>query len=70
MAAPIMIMLNKGSASAAEIVAGALQNRNRARIFGAQSYGKGTMQTLYNLDNGGGLRFTTGRFTAGRRGLF
>jgi len=62
---PIMIMLNKGSASAAEIVAGALQNRHRARIFGEQSYGKGTMQTLYNLDNGGGLRFTTGRFTAG-----
>jgi len=62
---PIMIMLNKGSASAAEIVAGALQNQHRAQIFGEQSYGKGTMQTLYNLDNGGGLRFTTGRFTAG-----
>ena len=62
---PIMVMLNKGSASAAEIVAGALQNQNRARIFGQQSYGKGTMQTLYDLDNGGGLRLTTGRFTAG-----
>ncbi len=62
---PIMIMLNKGSASAAEIVAGALQNQHRARIFGQQSYGKGTMQTLYDLDNGGGLRLTTGRFTAG-----
>lgn len=62
---PIMIMLNKGSASAAEIVAGALQNQNRARIFGEQSYGKGTMQTLYDLDNGGGIRLTTGRFTAG-----
>jgi len=62
---PIMIMLNKGSASASEIVAGALQNRRRAKIIGQQSYGKGVMQTLYNLDNGGGLRVTTGRFTAG-----
>ncbi|WP_169567078.1 S41 family peptidase [Sneathiella limimaris] len=62
---PILIMMNKGSASAAEIVAGALQNQKRAQVFGEQSYGKGTMQTLYNLDNGGGLRFTTGRFTAG-----
>ncbi len=62
---PIMVMLNKGSASAAEIVAGALQNQHRAQIIGERSYGKGTMQTLYNLDNGGGLRITTGRFTTG-----
>gem|GEM_PF-4879522 len=62
---PMLVMLNKGSASASEIVAGALQNQKRARIFGQQSYGKGTMQTLYDLDNGGGLRITTGRFTAG-----
>ncbi|MFT6558053.1 S41 family peptidase [Sneathiella sp.] len=62
---PILVMLNKGSASAAEIVAGALQSQDRAKIFGQTSYGKGTMQTLYDLDNGGGLRLTTGRFTAG-----
>jgi len=62
---PIMIMLNKGSASASEIVAGALQNQKRARIIGQRSYGKGTMQTLYDLENGGGIKMTTGRFTAG-----
>ncbi|MBL4906558.1 MAG: S41 family peptidase [Sneathiella sp.] len=62
---PILIMLNNGSASSAEIVAGALQFQKRARVFGQQSYGKGTMQTLYDLDNGGGMRLTTGRFTAG-----
>lgn len=62
---PMLVMLNRGSASASEIVAGALQNQKRARIFGQKSYGKGTMQTLYDLDNGGGLRITTGRFTAG-----
>ncbi len=62
---PIMVMINKGSASASEIVAGALKYTHRARLIGEKSYGKGTMQTLYNLDNGGGIRLTTGRFTVG-----
>jgi carboxyl-terminal processing protease len=62
---PIMVMLNKSSASAAEIVAGALKYTNRAQVIGQKSFGKGTMQTLYNLDNGGGIRLTTGRFTVG-----
>ncbi|MBE7635647.1 PDZ domain-containing protein [Sneathiella sp. P13V-1] len=62
---PIMVMINKGSASASEIVAGALKHTHRARLIGETSYGKGTMQTLYDLDNGGGIRLTTGRFTVG-----
>lgn len=67
---PLLVMLNKGSASASEIVAGALQTQNRAQIFGQQSYGKGTMQTLYDLENGGGMRLTTGRFTTGGAASF
>lgn len=67
---PIIVLVNKGSASAAEIVAGALQGLTRAQIMGETSYGKGTMQTLFNLDNGGGLRLTTGRFTAGGKASF
>ncbi|GLQ05330.1 S41 family peptidase [Sneathiella chinensis] len=63
---PMIIMINQGSASAAEIVAGALQSNGRARLFGEKSYGKGSMQTLFDLENGGGLRLTTGRFTVGR----
>ncbi len=63
--APIVVMLNKGSASSSEIVAGALQNQHRAKLFGEKSFGKGLMQTLLPLENGGGLRLTTGRFTAG-----
>jgi carboxyl-terminal processing protease len=63
--APIVVMLNKRSASSSEIVAGALQNQHRAKLFGEKSYGKGLMQTLMPLENGGGLRLTTGRFTTG-----
>lgn len=63
--APIVVMMNKRSASSSEIVAGALQYQNRAKLFGETSYGKGLMQTLLPLDNGGGIRLTTGRFTTG-----
>lgn len=63
--APIVVMLNKGSASSSEIVAGALKYQHRAILFGEQSYGKGLMQSLMPLHNGGGLRLTTGRFTTG-----
>lgn len=62
---PMLVLVNNASASSSEIVAGALQNSQRAKLFGEQSYGKGVMQTLIDLDNGGGLRVTTGRFTAG-----
>ena len=63
--APIVVMLNKKSASSSEIVAGALKYQARAKLFGEQSYGKGLMQSLMPLRNGGGLRLTTGRFTTG-----
>ncbi|MEH6545903.1 MAG: S41 family peptidase [Sneathiella sp.] len=63
--APIVVMMNKRSASSSEIVAGALQYQNRAKLFGETSYGKGLMQTLLPLENGGGIRLTTGRFTTG-----
>lgn len=62
---PIVVMLNKKSASSSEIVAGALKYQARAKLFGEQSYGKGLMQSLMPLRNGGGLRLTTGRFTTG-----
>ena len=63
--APIVIMLNKKSASSTEIVAGALKYQARAKLFGEKTYGKGLMQSLMPLRNGGGLRLTTGRFTTG-----
>ncbi|MDF2366301.1 S41 family peptidase [Sneathiella sp.] len=63
--APIIVMLNKKSASSSEIVAGALKYQARAKLFGEKSYGKGLMQSLMPLRNGGGLRLTTGRFTTG-----
>jgi carboxyl-terminal processing protease len=63
--APIVVMLNKKSASSTEIVAGALKYQARAKLFGEQTFGKGLMQSLMPLRNGGGLRLTTGRFTTG-----
>lgn len=63
--APIVVMLNKKSASSSEIVAGALKYQARAKLFGEKTYGKGLMQSLMPLRNGGGLRLTTGRFTTG-----
>ncbi len=63
--APIVVMLNKKSASSSEIVAGALKYQARAKLFGEKSFGKGLMQSLMPLSNGGGLRLTTGRFTTG-----
>ena len=61
-ALPIVVLINNGSASAAEIVAGALQDNHRALLLGTRSFGKGSVQTLFPLKNEGAIRLTTARY--------
>ncbi len=59
---PIIILINNGSASASEIFAGALKDHKRAIILGENSYGKGSVQSVVQLRNGGGMRLTISKY--------
>jgi carboxyl-terminal processing protease len=59
---PVIALVDQGTASAAEILAAALHDHGRAQLVGVPTYGKGTVQTFYDLDDGAGLKLTTARY--------
>jgi carboxyl-terminal processing protease len=60
--APLVVLVNGGSASASEIVAGALKDHGRAELIGHKTYGKGSVQTVMPLTHGGAVKLTTSRY--------
>ena len=68
--APVVVLVDAGSASAAEVLAGALRDNDRARVVGSRTFGKGSVQTALPLDNGDTVKLTTARYyTPGGRSI-